>query len=115
MNIRLQQVIIGIGLILLMTFLFIKTNLIQSDAHNRFSQNLRHLKELDATLDKDILESRYGLLTTYDLLITENGDLNHLQTELQKVPGFLEPDEQQKIKTLLNELSDLQAQQELLI
>jgi len=115
MKIRPQQIMIGVGLILLMTFLFIKTNVIESETHNRFGNHLRQLKELDATLDKDVLKSRYGLLNTYDLLITENDELNNLQLDLKKAPFFLGQDEQERIDQVLNEFGDLQNQKELLI
>ena len=115
MKIRLPQIVAVAAMILLMTFLFIKTNVIESDAHNRFNQHLRQLKELDATLDKDVLESRYGLLTAYDLLITEIGEVNRLQVELKNIPGFLDRDKQRKVSKLLNEFGSLQGEKENLL
>lgn len=115
MRIRLQQFIVGVGMILLMTFLFVKTNVIESAAHYRFSLNLRRMKELDSKLAKDILESRYGLMTAYDSLITEVSELDKLCAELKNVPDFLEHDEQEKIGQLLDQFKALQSQKEQLI
>lgn len=115
MRIRPQQIIVGIGTILLMTFLFIKSNVTESDSHNRFSQDLRHLKEVDATLNKNILQSRYGLLTNDYLLIIEIGEQDELQAALKNVPLFLEVDEQNKVNQLLDEFRDLQDQKVKLI
>lgn len=115
MNIRLHHIAIGIGMISLMTFLFFKTTVIDSDAHNRFSSDLRHLKEIDATLDKNILESRYGLLSSYDLLNTETSEINQLRATVKNIPAFIDRDGQEKIQNLLAEHSDLQAEKESLI
>jgi PAS domain S-box-containing protein len=115
MKIRLQQIIIGAGMILLVTFLFIKTNVIDSDAHNKFSQHLRRLKELDATLGKDTLESRYGLLTTYDLLITEIAEIDQQQSELDKILGSIEPNDKKETVKLIGEFAELQGRKKDLI
>ena len=115
MHIRWQQIVIGAGMVLLMTFLFLRTNVIDSDAHNHFSNDLRHLKELDATLDKNILESRYGLSNSYDLLITESNQLKQLQTDLKDVPAFVDHDGQEKLKELFDKYTELQEQKELLV
>lgn len=115
MNIRIHHILIGIALLLLMTFLFFKTNNIDSELHNRFSNDLRHLKEIDATLDKYILESRYGLLNSYDLLIKETAKINQLQITLKNIPTFVDNENQEAIKNLLNEYSDLQSKKESLI
>ncbi|MEP6900308.1 MAG: DAHL domain-containing protein, partial [Actinomycetota bacterium] len=115
MNIRLKHIAIGIGLILLMTFLFFKTNVIDSDAHNRFSRDLHHLKEVDATLDKDILESRYGLLNSYDLLTTDTVQIDQLQENLKNIPAFINQDGKEEINKLLKNYAELDVQKEIFI
>ncbi|MEP6848264.1 MAG: DAHL domain-containing protein, partial [Acidobacteriota bacterium] len=115
MKTRLIHTGIAVGLISLMTFLFIKTNAVKSDTHNRFSQHLHHLIELDATMDRDVLESRYGLLTTYDSLTSEADELRFLEHELKDVPLFLAPDERDRIDRSLNDFSELQEQKQQLI
>jgi PAS domain S-box-containing protein len=115
MKTRLKQILIGGGMIALMTFLFVKTNVIESGAHNEFSERLRHLKELNATLDKDVLESRYGLMTAYDRLTYESAELDKLQAELASVPAFMEPVKREAIVSLLGESSSLQNKKKELI
>lgn len=115
MKARIIQIAIAIGLISLMTFLFIKTNVVSSDAHNRFSQHLHHLIELDATMDRDVLESRYGQLTTYDSLKSEADELRFLQNELKDAPDFLAPEEREKIGKFLKDFRGLEEQKQQLI
>jgi len=115
MNIRLHHIAIGIGMISLMTLLFFKTNVIDSKAHNRFSSDLRHLKELDATIDKNLLESRYGLLNSYDELKIKIEQIKVLTESLKNVPDFVSEDEKEQLKTLLGKYEDLERQKELLV
>src|SRR5690349_12262294 len=100
MNIRLTHIAFGIGIISFMTFLFFKTNAIDSEAHNRLSSDLRHLKELDATIDKDLLESRYGLLNSYDRLKTEVEQAKILQERIKNIPVFVNPDDRVELRNL---------------
>lgn len=115
MKISLKHIVIGIGLIALMTFLYFKTNVIDSASHNQFSNDLRHLKELDATLDKNILESRFGLQNSYDLLMTETEEIHRLQDKLTNVPAFTSENEKSEIYNLLGRYNNLQNQKNRLI
>lgn len=115
MRIRPHQIVVCTGMIALMTFLFLKTNVIESGPHNRFSGDLRRLKELDATLEKDVLESRYGLLTTYDNLIKETSEAQQLESELSDVPDFIDPKGRDEVTDLLDEFSQLQERRTSLI
>lgn len=108
MKIRIYHAFFGIGLIALMTFLFIKTNAIGSESHNQYSQRLRRLKELDATLNKDILESRYGLLTAYDQLAAVTNDIGRIETELNLVPDFISPKGRDEIELHFAEFKEIQ-------
>jgi PAS domain S-box-containing protein len=115
MNVRLKQIAVVVGLISLMTFLYFKTNVIDSEAHNRFDNQLRHLKELDATIDKNILEARYGLSNSYDALNAEINQTNELHANIKNVPAFVDEDEKREINQLLDKYVELQNQKHLLI
>ncbi|HRH45341.1 MAG TPA: PAS domain S-box protein [Pyrinomonadaceae bacterium] len=115
MKIRFHHIIIVLGLISLMTFLYFKTNSIDSESHNRFNNQLRYLKELNATVDKDILESRYGLSNSYDALISEISKINELQTTIKDIPAFLDENGQQELDQSLEKYFEFQKQKILLI
>ncbi|HLA94818.1 MAG TPA: DAHL domain-containing protein, partial [Pyrinomonadaceae bacterium] len=115
MKIGIRQVLIGVGLIILVTTLFVKTNRIDSGAHNGFRQDVRRLRELDATLEKDILESRYGLLTTYDVIIGDLIEIEHQQEELNRTSSNIEVNDRQELTRLLGESAELQEQKRTLI
>lgn len=103
MHNRLKYFCIGLGLVLLLTLLFLKTTSINTNEHNRYTHGLRRLKELHATLDKRVLESRYGLLTTYDYVNQDLSNLQQMQSELATFPSFLRDAEKAEIQRLLQE------------
>lgn len=107
MNARIKNFSIAIGLILLLTFLYVETTDINAEEHNQYMRDLRQLKELHATLDKHVLESRYGLLTTYDVVNHDLQQILRLQKELAQVPVSFGPAEKTEIQTLLNEQAQL--------
>jgi len=53
-----------------LAFLYGKSNAIDRDAHTRISSQLRVLRQLDAELNQHILETRQGLLASYDPIVT---------------------------------------------
>lgn len=106
-NARIKNLAIAIALTILLAFLYIKTTDINVEEHNRYVRGLRQLKEQQATLDKHLLESRYGQLTSYDLLNQDVGQLNQQQAELAQVPAFLSAAEAKEIKALLQEHKEL--------
>lgn len=110
MKIRFHHITIVLGLISLMTFLYFKTNSIDSESHNRFNNQLRYLKELNATVDKDILESRYGLSNSYDELFSEISKINELQTNIKEIPAFVDENGQQELNQSLDKYLELQKQ-----
>lgn len=90
MKIRVQPIVVIIGLISLMSFLYFKTNAIDSAEHNRCNNQLRYLKEMDVVVDKDVLEARRGLSSSYDRLIEEIGQINALQANIRDIPAFVD-------------------------
>ena len=111
----IKQGLIGVGMIVLMSFLFLKSSGINSDVNNEFEQDLRRLKGSEATLDKSVVESRYGIQTTYDLLIAENDEIGKIEERLKNVPHFLENDKQAEIRDRLSQFQALQSEKEGLI
>ena len=78
----------AIGAVLLLTFLFNRTRLIDFEQHAAYLGALRQLGELDATLDKHVLEVRYGLLTHYDPLNKDLSELRETRARLAQFPAL---------------------------
>ncbi len=115
MKTRVFQIGVGILLAALMTFLFIETNVIESHSHNFFRQRLQRLVELDATLDRDVLASRYGILKNSDQFGPVMTELKFLKDQLKAAPLFLEADKRAVLNENLRALGELQNQKETLI
>lgn len=81
--IHLRNIGIGMGLTLLLAFLFLKTRTIDYKAHDMFNSDLRRLKELDATINQDLLKARYNLLTHYDPFVSQLAQSRLLQNNLK--------------------------------
>ena len=112
---RLPNLAIALGAVLLLTFLFVKTRAIDFEVHNQFIGDVRRLKALDATLNQDVLKSRYGQLTHYDPLVTALAELKRLQNHLQDIPPFIDKAGQIDIQRRLDDHAALLAQKESLL
>jgi PAS domain S-box-containing protein len=86
-----------------------------SNQHNLYISDLRQINELDARLDEDILQARYGLLTHYDSIVNELNELKNSQKRLKKIPSFIDKREQREINQLLQAHIGLLQQKEELI
>ncbi|MCZ6678143.1 MAG: ATP-binding protein [Candidatus Poribacteria bacterium] len=109
---RLPNLAIALGAVLLLTFLFVKTRAIDFEVHNQFIGDVRRLKALDATLNQDVLKSRYGQLTHYDPLVTALAELKRLQNHLQDIPPFIDKAGQIDIQRRLDDHAALLMQKE---
>jgi len=112
---RLQAIVIGLSAALLLSFLFVKTRAIDFEEHDHFNQDLRRLKELDATINQDLLKSRFGLLTYYDPLVAELAEVKRLQKNLKQTPGFVNRAGQTEISRRLEAQIEIGRQREDLI
>jgi len=81
----LRNVCIIVAAVLALVFLLLKIQAIDYGAHDRFNANLRRLKELDATVNQDLLKSRYSLLTYYDPFVSEIAEEEGLQRSLKEL------------------------------
>ena len=97
----------AIGAVLLLTFLFNRTRLIDFEQHAAYLGALRQLGELDATLDKHVLEVRYGLLTHYDPLNKDLSELRETRARLAQFPALLSPQSRQQMNEALQRLDGL--------
>ena len=111
---HLRTVSIVAGAVLLLALLLVKTQSIDYPAHDRFNSDLRRLKELDATINQDVLKARYNLLTYYDPLINQLAEVKELQSDLKKL-GSGAKEGQQDVLEALDAYASMSAHKEQLI
>lgn len=65
----LVHIFLGLAAISLLSFLYAKTQSFDQQQHNRIVAHLSQFKQLDATLNQDVIESRSHLLNDYDPIV----------------------------------------------
>src|SRR5215475_1186810 len=100
---RLRQGVIIFGVVLLLTFLFVQSRVVDFTAHERFTRDLRRLQEIETTLNQDILKVRDGLLTYYDTLVTGSAEANRLAQDIRtSIPAFIDAKGRRDIERFLD-------------
>jgi PAS domain S-box-containing protein len=87
---RWQNIVVGVLAALSLTFLFWKARAVDLSEHSRFHNDVLELKNLDATLNQDILKARFGLATTYDSINADLAKLKITQDRLKQIPAYLD-------------------------
>jgi two-component system sensor histidine kinase/response regulator len=111
---RWQKGCFGVGIVLL-TFLFWKTQAFDSTEHERFSSGLRRLKQVDATLNQDILKARFGLVASYDPVVAELAEMKRVRGELKKIPTFVDGQGRAELGRQLEDFDDVLRRKESLM
>ena len=104
---RAINIAIGAGAALLLTFLFLRQRPVDSKEHDRFTGNLRLIKELDAQINRDVLKSRYGLLDSYDPFVQNLSRMQRAIDDLQRIPSFPGESPKSNIEGLLSKQASL--------
>ena len=73
----------------MLTFLYIKTQAVDIALYNRITGNLSSIKQVDATLNQDILKSRNELLLNHDPLVNGIMQLKRLNRGIKEAPYML--------------------------
>ncbi|OCQ97893.1 hypothetical protein BCD67_01815 [Oscillatoriales cyanobacterium USR001] len=110
-----QQIILAVGAGLVLTFMFLKTQAVNFEEHDRFIRNLLYLKEWDKTLNQDLLKSTYGLLNYYDPIVEDLAEIKKLQITLREIPSFINRNGAQEIQKILNNYIKIMVHKERLI
>jgi PAS domain S-box-containing protein len=87
--------------VLLFWFLWVQSQAIDYNQHSRYLSELRHLQELDARINQNILQSRLGLLMYYDPIVNELAELKQIQNNLRQPPMFVTPADQAALQQAL--------------
>jgi PAS domain S-box-containing protein len=96
-----RNLLMAISAVVLFAFLFIKAQAIDFNQHSRYVVTLRHINELDARINQNILEVRYGLLTYYDPIVNDLKKLKDLQAPLKQIPAFIIQENRKEIHQVL--------------
>jgi len=78
---RLAAILAAGGLVFVGTLFFFESQTRNLQAHAQAMDELRLLKESDATVTQDVLRVRFGLLSSYDPLLRELASIKDRQHE----------------------------------
>jgi PAS domain S-box-containing protein len=112
---QLSKVTLVLFAIIIFIFLLMKFLSVDFVEHDRYNGDLRQINQVDATLNKDIFELRYGTLAHYDTLVAKVNVLEVIQTDLQIIPNFISNSGKSQLNQLLKTYKNLQEQKEELI
>src|SRR5437773_8257987 len=89
---KTAKVAIGAAAVLLLAFLLYRAQSVSGSQHNRYNANLQTLKQTDATLNQDVLRTRYRLLVSYDPINAELAGMRQSLSELAQAPSYIGTD-----------------------
>jgi diguanylate cyclase (GGDEF)-like protein len=97
----LGAIAVVVGVVALLSVVAVKMQSLDFQEHSRYQAGLVHLRELDAQLNADVLESRFELATSYDALVADLARLKTTGNELLIAPAFVGPEARTEIAALL--------------
>jgi PAS domain S-box-containing protein len=80
--VRLRQAALALLAVGLLTFLYVNTQAVNTRQHDDLVDTLRQLKQVDAALNLDIYNLRFGLLTHYDSVVAKSNRLGAMVSGL---------------------------------
>ncbi len=116
---KYQKTYVKISLFLLsvLVFCFLLFKFLSVDfiEHDRYNGYLRRLNQIDATLNKDVFELRYGVLTHYDSLVRGVKEIETLKQNLNKIPKFIDEESSHNLILKIASYQRVQNEKEQLI
>lgn len=112
---RLRELAIAVVAVIVFGFLWINSQAINYREHEYFNQSLRQYKEINAIIDREIFEIRYGILTYYDPINQNIKNLKALQQQLKQAPSFIQGQQREKLNEVLEANARLIQEKESLI
>ncbi|MCU0537754.1 MAG: PAS domain S-box protein [Hydrococcus sp. Prado102] len=100
------------GAMLLLGILWVKSQEIDINRHNEYLAKLRQMQELDARIDRNVLQARDGLLSYYDPIVNDLAKLKQLQNDLKQTPSFIDSEGQQELDRLLQSYARISQKRE---
>ncbi len=96
-----------IAISLLFVFLWTNSQAINLEQHHLYVIDLRSSQALDARIDRNVLQARYGNLTYYDPIVNDLAQVKTLQTNLKQTPSFLRRAGREELISLLAKYIDV--------
>jgi two-component system NtrC family sensor kinase len=112
---QIQNTAMGVAAALLLTLLFLQQRPVNPQEHDRFIGDLLLMKQLDAEINRDLLNSRYELIGSYDPFVRELEQMRATRADLQHIPSFVGGRQREQIERLLQQDSELLAEKRRLV
>src|SRR2546428_613580 len=112
---QFRNIVLGLGVILLLAFLFMKTRSLDYTEHYQFISNLSHINELYSSINQNTLKLRYGLLNHDYSLTNELSELKKIYENISKIPAFISMHGKTEINKSINANVELLSKKEQLI
>jgi signal transduction histidine kinase len=103
----LRNATLGAGAALLLTFLFVQQRPVDPRQHHRFMHDLNLMTQLDTEISRDLLNSRFELLASYDPFVHRLEKMRGVEADLQHVPSFASENARKQIEKLVGQESEL--------
>ena len=102
----IKWIVAGFIMLAALTFLYVKAQDVDIELYNHITTNLSSMKQVDATLNQDILKSRNELLLNYDPLVSGIKQLKKHNHDIIEVPYVFNKGEAEIVQELedINEL-----------
>jgi signal transduction histidine kinase len=91
------------ALVSLLTLFAYKTRSVDPEEHTRYARLVLKLRLDESRLSEDVLRTRFGLVSDYDVVVGDIGDLGSESRALEVTPGFLSAWATLEIHRLLEE------------
>jgi len=104
----------GLLLILLVSF-YVKTHHIVFLEHQQFDGSLGRLRDLDISLNEDVLKARSNLLDDYDGFPKQIEEMRSIAGNSASIPSFVSENGKQAVQTKMQHLAELLSQKEELL
>lgn len=109
------KIVFALAAVTIFSFLLLKFLSVDFIEHDRYNSNLGQIKEIDATLNKNVFELRYGNLNYYDPLVNSLEKLKIVEKKLESTPSFIDRQGQVELQEILKNYILIQEQKENLI
>lgn len=113
--VQVKNASVGVAAALLLTFLYVRQHPVDLQEHDGFVRNLQLMRQLDAEVNRDLLSSRYELLSSYDTFNRKLREMRKARAALQLIPSFIGGRERAQIEQLLKRQSELLSEKSALV
>ncbi|MCP2728745.1 adenylate/guanylate cyclase domain-containing protein [Limnofasciculus baicalensis] len=107
-----RKILMVTGGVFLFAFMLGKAQPLDFNEHNRYVDNINHLKEIDGEIDREILKAKSGITKDYKPIINDFATRKDYELQLQLIPRFIDRQCQRKINNSLQAYMELLQQKE---